>query len=88
MQGPSDTHLVVYTADGCCLCDEAREVLDRLAPQLGLDVEWQSIDGNAQLEALWREQIPVGVIGGRRVFKYHVDEPLLRRRVAQLARQS
>lgn len=78
--------LLVYTAHGCCLCDEAREVLDALAPELGLEVEWVHIDGDAELEARWREQLPAGVLSGRKVFKYRVDQDLLRRRAAQLAR--
>lgn len=76
-------HLQVYTAHGCCLCDDAREVLDRLGPELELQVEWIHIDGDAALEAQWREQIPAGVLDGRKVFKYHVDEDLLRRRMAR-----
>jgi hypothetical protein len=74
--------MTVYTAEGCCLCDEARAVLARLGPELGLDVEWVYIDGAPELEAQWREQLPAGVLDGRKVFKYHVDEALLRRRVA------
>lgn len=79
---PPRPELVVYTAHGCCLCDDARAVLDRLAPDLGIDVTWVHIDGDADLEAAWREQIPAGVLDGRKVFKYTVDERLLRRRVA------
>ncbi len=78
--------LTVYTAHGCCLCDDAREVLDRLGPELGLDVAWVYIDGIDDLEAEWREQLPAGVLDGRKVFKYRVDEALLRRRVAQVVR--
>lgn len=78
--------LVVYTAHGCCLCDEAREVLDELAPELGLDVSWVHIDGDPALEAAWREQIPAGVLAGRKVFKYRVDAALLRRRAAEADR--
>ncbi len=73
--------LTVYTAHGCCLCDDARDVLGRLAPELGLDVEWVHIDGDPEMEARWREQIPVGVMDGRKVFKYRVDERVLRNRV-------
>jgi hypothetical protein len=79
-----DATLTVYTADGCCLCDEARAELDGLAPALGLDVTWVYIDGDAELEAQWREQIPAGVLGGRKVFKYRVDADQLRRRVAAM----
>ena len=74
--------LVVYTAAGCCLCDDARAVLDRLGPELELDVRWVYIDGDPELEESWRQSIPVGLLDGRKVFKYRVDEALLRRRVA------
>lgn len=83
---PADRQLVVYTAHGCCLCDDAKAQLDALGPELRLDVEWVYIDGVPELEAKWREQIPAGVLGGRKVFKYRVDVDLLRRRAAQLAR--
>ena len=79
-----DPELVVYTAHGCCLCDDARHVLDSLAPRLGLTVRWQYIDGDPQLEAEWREQLPAGVMAGRKVFKYRVDIEQLERRVAEL----
>ncbi len=79
---PPGIPLTVYTAHGCCLCDDAREVLGRLAPELGLDVAWVHIDGDPELEARWRTEIPVGVMGGRKVFKYRVDERVLRNRVA------
>jgi thiol-disulfide isomerase/thioredoxin len=76
--------LDVYTAHGCCLCDEARELLDPLARELALDVRWIHIDGDEQLESTWREQLPAGVLDGRKVFKYRVDPELLRRRVRRL----
>jgi hypothetical protein len=76
--------LDVYTAHGCCLCDDARAVLDPLACELDLPVRWIHIDGDPELEAAWREQLPAGVLAGRKVFKYRVDADLIRRRVAQL----
>ncbi len=86
MDAPSDAPigLTVYTAHGCCLCDDARAVLDRLGPELDLPVSWVHIDGDPALEAAWREELPAGVLAGRKVFKYRVDEPMLRRRVAKL----
>jgi thiol-disulfide isomerase/thioredoxin len=76
--------LEVYTAHGCCLCDDARDVLDPLARELDVDVRWIHIDGDPALEAAWREQLPAGVLAGRKVFKYRVDPALLRRHVAKL----
>ena len=76
--------VTLYGKPGCCLCDDAREVLDRLGPELDLPVSWIHIDGDPALEAAWREELPAGVLAGRKVFKYRVDEVMLRRRVAQL----
>lgn len=73
--------LQVFTAPGCCLCDEARDALATLAPELGLRVTWIDISGDAELEARYRTEIPVGLLDGRKVFKYHVDADLLRRRM-------
>lgn len=86
--GTDELQLTVYTAHGCCLCDEARELLDRIVPELELPVAWVHIDGVPELEAAWREQLPAGVLAGRKLFKYRVDEELLRRRVAELRRRA
>ena len=86
MTGQDVLQLDVYTAHGCCLCDDARSALVPLADELDLDVRWIHIDGDPELEATWREQLPAGVLAGRKVFKYHVDADLLRRRVEQLRR--
>jgi hypothetical protein len=42
-----------------------------------------AIDGDPELEAAYREWIPVVEIGGRRRFVYHVHPEALRRAVAQ-----
>jgi len=73
--------LVVYTAQDCCLCDDAKALLGELAPALYLAVRYVDITGDAELETAWREQLPAGVFDGRKVFKYHVDAALLTRRV-------
>ena len=76
--------LTIYTAPECCLCDEAAATLTPLAAELQLDLRWVDITTDPALEARFREEIPVGFLNGRKVFKYRVDEPLLRRRAARL----
>lgn len=76
--------LKAYSAPGCCLCDDARPVLENLASELGFGVQWIDITSDPALEERYREQIPVGFLEGRKVFKYQVDEELLRRRVNEL----
>ena len=45
-----------------------------------------AIDGDPELEAAYREWIPVVEIDGRRRFVYHVHPDALRRAVAQARR--
>jgi hypothetical protein len=84
--GPARSgELVVYGATDCCLCDRALEVLRSLAPELGLTLRYVSIDGDPDLERDFRQQIPVGFLGGRKVFKFTVDPARLRRAVSRSA---
>ena len=50
--------------------------------ELGFDLVEVDITGDPDLEAEYREQIPVVFVAGRKAFKYRVDPAELRRRVA------
>ena len=69
----------LYHAQGCHLCDRARDVLDRV----GASYESVDITGDPELEARYREWLPVVEIDGARAFVYYVDEAALRRKVSQ-----
>ena len=75
--------LVLYTAPGCCLCDEARAALAPFERDSAILVRSIDISGDPVLEARYRARIPVGEIKGRVVFKYRVDLDRLRRLVAE-----
>jgi hypothetical protein len=47
------------------------------------DADAVEIDGDPELEARYREWIPVVEVDGECAFTYFVDEAALRRRVAQ-----
>jgi glutaredoxin len=68
-----------FHAQGCHLCDRARDVLDRV----GVPYESIDITGDEALEARYREWLPVVEIDGARSFVYYVDEAALRRKVSQ-----
>ena len=51
--------------------------------ELGFDLEEVAIDGSEDLEARYRELIPVVEIDGKQEFVYFVDSDALRRKVAQ-----
>jgi len=74
-------HVVVYTAQGCELCVRAIEVVREVQDELGFDVEVVDIGGARELEARYRELIPVIEIDGERAFTYFVEASALRERV-------
>jgi glutaredoxin len=73
--------VTLYGAPGCHLCDDAKDVLDRERELLGFDLEVVDISGDPELEARYREEIPVVLVAGRKAFKYRVDPAELARRV-------
>jgi len=71
--------LTLFHAQGCHLCDRARDVLDRVGePYATID-----ITGDDSLEERYREWLPVVEIDGARAFVYYVDEAALRRKLSQ-----
>ena len=75
--------VVLYKAEGCHLCERAREQLVRLRDELGFDYAEVDICGDPQLEAEYREWLPVVEIDGERAFVYHVDSEGLRHKLSR-----
>jgi glutaredoxin len=74
--------VVLYSAQSCHLCDRAREVLDAE----GVVYTEVDITGDPELEAAYREWIPVVEIDGARAFVYHVQSAGLRRKLGTQSR--
>ena len=71
----------VYHAADCHLCERALAQVRALREELGFELEEVAIDGDPELEAAYRELIPVVEIDGERVFTYYVHEAAFRRRL-------
>ncbi|MEV0162978.1 glutaredoxin family protein [Nonomuraea fuscirosea] len=63
---------------GCHLCDDAREVIARVAGELGVPWEEVSIESSAELTEKYWEMIPVTLIDGVQHDFWRVDEARLR----------
>jgi glutaredoxin len=72
----------VYHAEGCHLCDRARAVVAKLRAELGFELEEIAVDGEPELEARYREWLPVVEIDGERAFTYYVQPDAFRRKLA------
>ncbi len=75
--------VVLYTREGCCLCDQARDVLlavGRRHPAAFLLRE-RDIESDQRLHAAYLERIPVVAIDGEEAFELFVEEAELERRL-------
>jgi Glutaredoxin-like domain (DUF836) len=75
------TEVVLFGREGCCLCDEAREVLLRVRDQRPFVLREHDIEGDDALLRAYLERIPVVTIDGVEAFEFFVDESELLRRL-------
>jgi hypothetical protein len=74
--------VVLYGRGGCCLCDDARVVLERVRAKHPFVLRQHDIDGDDRLLRAYLERIPVVTIDGNEAFELFVDEARLERLVA------
>ncbi|HND51498.1 MAG TPA: glutaredoxin family protein [Pirellulaceae bacterium] len=67
--------VILYTREGCHLCDDAHELLVRF----GLRPRLVDIDEDPRLRERYHTLVPVVAIDGRERFRGRVNEVLLRR---------
>jgi glutaredoxin len=72
----------LFHARDCSLCERARTQLARLHDEIGFSYEEVDITQIDELEARYREWLPVVEIAGKRAFVYYLDEPAFRRKLA------
>jgi glutaredoxin len=75
------TTVVLYGRDGCCLCDDAREILLRVRSRRAFVLEERDIDRDDALLRAYLERIPVVTIDGVEQFELFVNETELERRL-------
>jgi glutaredoxin len=75
------TTVVLYGREGCCLCEEAREVLMRVKRHRRFRLDERDIDRDEVLQRAYLERIPVVTIDGAEAFELFVDEAELERRL-------
>jgi glutaredoxin len=64
--------LLLYSRVDCCLCDEMKTVIRRVAQRTPFEFEEIDIDSSADLKQKYGEEIPVLFINDRKAFKYQV----------------
>jgi hypothetical protein len=74
----TDPRITLIGKPGCHLCDQAREVVARVAADLGVAWVELSILDDPDLQARYWEQIPVTLVDGEPHDFWRVSEPRLR----------
>jgi len=70
--------ITLITRPGCHLCDEARDVIERVARDLHVQWVERSLLDDPALSAAYSEQIPVIFVDGEQHDYWGVDENRLR----------
>ena len=78
--------ITLLSRPGCHLCDEAREVIARVAADLGISWEERDITRSERDLRDYGEQIPVTLIDGVQHDFWSVDEGRLRAALASRGR--
>jgi glutaredoxin len=75
--------VTLYHAANCHLCERALEVVREVQVEFAFELELIDVGGDPELEAQYREHLPVVEVDGDRVFTYFVDAEALRRRLSR-----
>ena len=76
--------VTLYTRAECCLCDEMKAVVRRVAGEIPLVIEEIDVDSVTELQAKYGHEVPVLLINGRKAFKYRATVQELRERLQAL----
>ncbi len=77
--------LTLYSKPGCHLCEEMKEILNRVRARLPFGLQIVDISDNSELESRYGVEIPVLLIDGRKAAKYRITERELEEKLRRLA---
>jgi len=68
----------VYKAEGCHLCEQALAIVEAVRADVPFELVIVDIGGDPELEARYREHLPVIEVDGERAFTHFVTAAALR----------
>jgi glutaredoxin len=83
LTGPLD--LTIYSRPGCHLCEEAKSQIDPLLKEFGARLTEINIDEDPVLRTQYDYDVPVILLGTRKVAKHRVDLKQFRRQLMDAA---
>ena len=73
--------LIFYTRQNCHLCEVAKATVRGLQEYNDFEVEIRNVDDHPDWVRVYGDEVPVGIIGDRKVFKCRVKVDQLRRAI-------
>ncbi len=80
--------VTLYTRPGCHLCEEAKEQIGPLLRSAGARLSEVNIDADPALRPLYDYDVPVILLGARKVAKHRVDLEQFRRQLDEARRSA
>jgi glutaredoxin len=74
----------MYSRPGCHLCDEAKDVIERVGRRIPVALRVINVEDDPKLETAYGTEIPVIFVNGLKAFKYRVNEAELEKKVRKL----
>ena len=74
----------ILTKKDCGLCDDVKEIVERVLPDFPATLTMIDIESNSDLLKKYKEKIPVIRINGKENFVYKVKEITLRKKLEKL----
>ena len=74
----------ILTKKDCCLCDEAKAIIERVLLDYPATLTLTDIESNPILFESYKERIPVVRINGKESFVYKTHETTLRKKLDKL----
>ena len=79
------TTLTLYGKPGCCLCDDAREIVGMVRRDFPFELHEVDVSIDPALNREYGERIPVLEVDGEELFELHVDPLELRAVLGRVA---
>ena len=78
----------ILTKRDCCLCDDIKEVVNRVLPDYPAKLVMTDIESDPTLYEKFKERIPVLKINGIESFVYKANEITLRHKLNRLKQEA
>ena len=66
--------VIIFSRQNCHLCHEAEKIVREVLSEISFELEVININGNAELESLYGEEVPVTLINGAKHDYFRVDK--------------